>query len=70
MSGWDDKRSNTSIVVVRVIDIDDLPPAFSEPSYTLNITENELIFPSVGIEAKDQDTFDAKIHYSIVGKMK
>ncbi|XP_041050263.1 cadherin-23-like [Carcharodon carcharias] len=63
--------STTKIIRVQVSDINDNQPRFTQPSYTMYVTENNVIGSSIGsVSAFDPDSNEnAELSYSIVDSL-
>ena len=67
--GGEKVLSGTSLLVVRILDVNDERPLFDKPSYHFTISENRPVGSPVGtVRATDQDLSPSysRIVYSIV----
>ncbi|KAF6037695.1 GPRSTN [Bugula neritina] len=63
------QKMATAEVTVTVEDADDLSPEFDQPTYTVSIFEDSVLNTVVAqLVARDQDTLNAPIRYSIEGE--
>jgi len=64
-----DIRSNTALVTVNVIDVDDTSPVFNVSNYARSLPENNAERIDVlTVQCTDRDTLDSRIRYGFVGE--
>ena len=62
-----EKRNNTTSVSIQVLDVDDLPPEFTNSNYDFNVDENNLAQILTDVSAADQDSFKTDVEYTFTG---